>query len=236
MRLAKDPMQGISAALTIVYLLLSFPSFAIADAHSVAQLQARIIYEADRALEQYEVSYAYGGAQLGAVKQCDECNRCLGARNPLPKQRLRECPSCNHCSLDCSHFTQLVFDNAGLKAPYIDTATMLALSPAQLRSRYYLIDKGSDAEAARPGDLLVYRGHVILLIAKRGAGRGDIIHATGGKDIREPGQGIQRERLVQLDPFRGPLLRVLRHQELEPVPPPKPAEPSQRRLRPVVKK
>jgi hypothetical protein len=43
----------------------------------------------------------------------------------------------------------------------------------------------------------------------------DIIHATGGKDIKLPGQGIQRERFVRVGSFRGELLRVLRHQKLQ---------------------
>ncbi|MND02254.1 hypothetical protein D3C83_215650 [compost metagenome] len=64
------------------------------------------------------------------------------------------------------------------------------------------------------------------------------MHATGGKDIRRPGEGIQRERFINLATFRGPLRRILRHAGLAPVAK-KEAAPSKAvpkpRLRPVAR-
>lgn len=191
--------------------------------------QKRLVEAAENLLETSEVSYVYGGAKLGEDRECEQCNSCLQEKRPSPKRRLSSCPACANCSLDCSHFTQLVFNNAGLALPYLDTATMLALRPDALLRRYGLVHVGGGSGTlAQVGDLLVYDGHVVILVSKTGFLRGDIIHATGGKDIKEPGQGIQRERNVPIEAFRGPLLRVLRHKNL--------AQQSARiRLRPVLK-
>lgn len=190
-------------------LLSILPAALVADTPDVRR--ARVLSEANFLLEEYQVSYAYGGDRVGTVQECKQCNSCLDSKQPIPSQRFKQCPECYHCSLDCSHFTQLVFKGAGLNTPYLTTQTMLDLTSLQLLKRYKLIDLGRMSERALPGDLLVYRGHVVLLTAQHGKGRGDIIHATGGKDIKEPGQGIQRERFIPLDQFRGPLLRILRH-------------------------
>lgn len=116
--------------------------------------------------------------------------------------------------LDCSHFIQKVFSEAGLEFPYINTALMLSLPPAKLRSRYRLVTLGRDMALIRPGDFLVYKGHVVLVEAVKGLGVGDILHATGGRDIKGPGQGVQRERAVKFEYFRGMLLLILRHEKL----------------------
>lgn len=165
-------------------------------------------------LENLEVSYVYGGATLGDDKTCIACNECLEKLLPAPKLRFKQCPVCAHCSLDCSHFTQMVFARAGLSFPYITTSEILAMDPALLEKKYQLISLGNNVAQIIPGDMLVYRGHVVIVEAVHGLDSGDVIHATGGKDIRVPGQGIQRERFVHLSSFRGDLLRVIRHYKL----------------------
>jgi len=175
----------------------------------------RVLSEARQILEYSQASYVYGGSTLGEELDCQSCNTCLAEKKPEAKMRLEVCAICKKCSLDCSHFTALVFRRAGLKQPYLTTRQMLDLSAQELRSRYSLIDLGRRWQTAQAGDLLVYRGHVVLVESVNGE-RADIIHATSGLAIREPGQGIQRERQVPIENFRGPLLRVLRHLELQP--------------------
>jgi hypothetical protein len=175
---------------------------------------------AGRVLDEALVSYVYGGYQVGDGEACKACNDCLAEKTPKPKDRLKLCGVCNACSLDCSHFANLVFKEAGAPYPYLDTKTMLALSAADLKKRYGLIDVGSDPARAAPGDFLVYEGHMVILekrhkpLPENPRPRGDVIHATGGKDVKGPGEGIQRERFIDLGAFRGPLLRILRHQRL----------------------
>lgn len=176
--------------------------------------QKQVLDRARDLLENWSISYVYGGNRLGEVEKCQACNQCLGKHNPSPKERLRLCPVCSHCSLDCSHYIYEVFKQAGLSAVYLTTATMNDLDGENLIKSYHLMDIGTRIERSIPGDLLVYNGHVVMLEKKYKDGRGDIIHVTSGRDLRGPGLGIQRERRAELQGFRGPLLRILRHLDL----------------------
>lgn len=185
--------------------------------------QEKVLQAADRLMNEYEVSYVFGGNRIGDATTCQNCNLCLEEKAPTPKTRLSLCPQCSQCSLDCSHFTQLAFANAGFTMPYLATELMLNLSKKKLLHAYKLVDIGADERNAQPGDLLVYHGHVVLLERNYFDGHGDILHATSGSEIRLPGQGIQRKRRAPLASLRGPLRRILRHADLL----------SYRQLRPV---
>jgi hypothetical protein len=191
--------------------ILALPLLALG---SPEHFQERIRQAGDDMLENLEVSYVYGGSKVGDVGTCDDCNSCLEKKRPAPKLRFKECPSCHHCSLDCSHFVQLVFERAGLGFPYLTSTQMLDLNSEALLKKYNLRAIEFRPDDLVIGDLLVYRGHVVIVERLHEAGIADIIHATGGKDIKEPGQGIQRERFVRVSNFRGPLLRILRHENL----------------------
>lgn len=174
----------------------------------------QVLKKAQGLLESWTISYVYGGNKLGDPKICQQCNACLDRHQSGPKERLRDCPICNDCSLDCSHYTFEVFKQAGLDATYLTTALMNDLPAPDLAKKYHLLDIGPSVDRAMPGDLLVYDGHVVLLEKKGKDGRGDVIHVTSGRDLRGPGNGIQRERQALLASFRGPVLRVLRHLDL----------------------
>ena len=176
--------------------------------------QKDLVQSARGLLEEASVSYVYGGKRLGTAADCEACNQCLEARRPSSDRRLRVCAECARCSLDCSHFTQLVFERAGISHPYLTSKDMVSLSATRLDRDFGFLSLPPDPASAAPGDLLVYKGHVVLLERSHAGGKGDIIHATGGRDIKEPGQGIQRERWAELGNLRGPLLRILRHRTL----------------------
>jgi hypothetical protein len=184
----------------------------------LAKTPSEIMDTAESLLELAQISYVYGGSQLGDSDVCTQCNTCLEEKSPEPKRRLSACPVCSGCSLDCSHFIELVYRLAGAPYPYIDTKLMISLSADRLRRSYKLEDLGTEVALSQPGDMFVYDGHVVMLEKlhglSKGVYRGDIIHATGGKDIRLPGQGIQRERYVELKQYRGQLRRILRHTNL----------------------
>lgn len=116
--------------------------------------------------------------------------------------------------LDCSHFVQKVYTEAGYPFPYINTALILDLTPEKLQKNYHLIRFQPENFVFHPTDLLVFHGHIAMVETVTSPGHGDIIHSTGGRDIRGPGQGVQRERLADFMTFRGPLLAVLRHESL----------------------
>ena len=165
-------------------------------------------------LENWNISYVMGGNRIGDAGQCEQCNSCLHAKQPDKSERLKACPSCNQCSLDCSHFTYEVFKQAGLTSRYLTTSMMNELDGRVLMKDFQLVDIGRRVERAIPGDLLVFEGHVVMLERKYPDQTGDVIHVTSGRDLRGPGLGIQRERRASLAQFRGPLLRILRHLDL----------------------
>lgn len=240
-------MRGALWALLAYWVGFAAPGWA----QELSAPQRAVLAVAANLLDTVAVSYVYGGNALGGEEACKLCNSCLVAKAPSPAQRLRQCPVCRQCSLDCSHFTAAVFSVAGHSYPYLDTGSMRALSATALASQYQLLDLGSDPERAQPGDLLIYDGHVVILERRHAdqpglpAGRGDIIHSTSGRAVRRPGEGIQRERFVSLGDFRGPLRRILRHRALAAsmtvTPAVAPVSPitagaASYRLRPVVKK
>lgn len=181
------------------------------------KLRTTVLNTANELLESSHVSYAYGGSKIGSIEECKSCNRCLQEKKPSPKRRLTECKACQKCSIDCSHFTAEVFKQSGLKAPYLTTSMMQGLSDSTLKSNFHLISIGRRLERALPGDLIVYDGHVVMLLAlkpNQSPGKpalADIIHSTSGREVKGAGQGIQRARNVSLTDFKGPIKRILRH-------------------------
>ena len=174
----------------------------------------QVLEQARGLLDRWSISYVMGGHKIGDVAACQACNLCLGSQRPSASERLQVCSSCDRCSLDCSHFTYEVFKLAGLSANYLTTSLMNNLDSDSLMRNYQLVDVGSSSRRALPGDLLVFAGHVVLLEKKHDSNLDNILHVTSGRDLRGPGLGIQRERQVVLDSFRGKLLRVLRHNDL----------------------
>lgn len=204
-------------------IVFGWATFAHGTTDPHAAKRRALVETADSWLESADVSYVYGGHTVGTKADCTACQTCLADKDPAPKKRFSACPACQKCSLDCSHFLQTVFTQVGLPYPYIDTKTMLDLSADGLKKRYGLVvvsEGYGGISDAMPGDLLVYDGHVVMVerLRPKVAGlpeqRGDIVHATGGKDIKGPGEGIQRERFVELTNFRGPVRRILRHAKL----------------------
>lgn len=228
--------------LTNTLILMSFLWGSSSLASQLDEYQRRIREAGDDILENLSISYVYGGSKVGDADTCDQCNACLEKKRPAPKQRFSECPTCQNCSLDCSHFVQLVFSRAGLGFSYLTSTQMLDLSAEALAKKYSLVPVGMDLEKVVAGDMLVYRGHVVVVETVHEPGVADIIHATGGKDIKLAGQGIQRERYARVSNFRGELLRVIRHKKLDELingrsgQTPPPLSQSQSRLRPVEKR
>ncbi|MBC7661022.1 MAG: hypothetical protein H7249_15095 [Chitinophagaceae bacterium] len=196
-------------ALCLSFVLLAESALAI-----VLPKRDQVLKKANDLLEHWSISYVYGGATLGDPRNCEACNQCLDQKKSTPNTRLTDCPVCTSCSLDCSHYTYEVFKQAGLGATYLTTSLMNTLPASELAGRYNLLDIGPVLARAMPGDLLVYEGHVVLLEKKYTDGRGDVIHVTSGRELRGPGNGIQRERRAEISRFHGPVLRILRHLDL----------------------
>ena len=177
-------------------------------------------------MRNYAITYVYGGTQVYSAAACTACVQCLGisprqaATTPAPhngnrgNNKIARCPICAKCSLDCSHFIHHVFNQAGLRLPYLTTGQMLQLSPQRLQKVWHLVTMPHQLRLIRPLDLLVYKGHVVMVETVTRKGHGTIVHVTAGKDLRGPGVALQRERQVEFAHFRGPLRRILRHRSL----------------------
>lgn len=195
-------------------LLLFFSSMLHAVELNQLPMRKKLVDSANLWLDQYAISYAWGGANIGAKSQCEACNSCLEKAGPNPKMQLEVCPVCKHCSLDCSHFISSVYQAADLAAPYLTTSMMRSFTKEKLVKLQWL-DLGRRAERALPGDILVYNGHVVLVESLQKPGVGSVIHVTSGREVKGPGEGIQRQTNVEFDGFRGRLERVLRHKQLQ---------------------
>lgn len=205
--------------------------------HRVAEIVAQM-------MRNYAITYVYGGKQVNSATDCTDCVRCLAelaskaavdnvrllARSPqsdmrseanlasgkerVEKRKIEHCVACAKCSLDCSNFIHQVFNQAGLSMPYLTTKQMLQLSPQSLQKTSHLVTMPQQLRLIRPLDLLVYKGHVVMVEAVSSKGRGTVVHVTAGRELRGPGVALQRERQVEFAHFRGPLRRILRHRHL----------------------
>jgi hypothetical protein len=178
---------------------------------ALSRLQA-VIQEVAGALH---VPYVWGGNKIGSESTCQECTECIVKKRLGPKSRTANCRACASCGIDCSHLVQQVFSAAGLEMPYAASNLMAKADPATLLRHYNLVDIGKDFENARPGDIIVYRRHVGILMANHGNNHGDLVHASrfaGGG--REKVGGIRYDLNKNIVRPRGGLVRILRHRLL----------------------
>lgn len=176
------------------------------------------------------VPYVWGGNSIGDEATCASCAACIvkNKKRGVKKRHLK-CADCRNCGLDCSHFVQKVFADAGMHFPFVTTTSMMKPS----RKRPDLIQGlrfiGTDFRAARPGDLLVLRRHVVILVRRHADSTADVIHvsrAVRNSLIPKVG-GIEFRRRVNLNRFYGGLRRILRHEKLMDLQPEKEHSPSQ---------
>ena len=162
-----------------------------------------------------EVPYVWGGASLGSDESCQQCNACLAEKQSRKGNRSQKCPSCNRCGVDCSHLVLRVFAQAGFDYKYAPSATLGRAPAPLLLSEFNLVDIGNDFSQALPGDIMVYRRHVGILVTKREGPRGDLLHAS--RQVRfedRPFGGIRLNHDTNVVRARGGLIRILRHSDL----------------------
>ena len=194
--------------------------------HSFTAYRQRVATVVAQMMHNYTITYVYGGKQVNSAAACTACVQCLAGEAKLEsdkelkskergeKRKVAHCAACAKCSLDCSNFIHQVFNQAGLHMPYLTTKQMLQLSPQSLQKNWHLVTLPQQVRLIRPLDLLVYKGHVVMVETRSGKGRGTVVHVTAGRELRGPGVALQRERQVEFAHFRGPLRRILRHRYL----------------------
>lgn len=179
----------------------------------VMRLQEKLLYLADYYGSLDFVPYIWGGGNIGKKQVCLDCRKCVQKKGVGLKSRLSRCTACQSCGIDCSHFVNTIYNQVGLDFPYASTAELRRLRPEDIAGQYNLLDMGKNLRVVQPGDLLVYRNHVVMALALRSEGRGDFIHATRfGGGLKQIG-GIKLERDRKMLSFRGKLMRILRHRK-----------------------
>lgn len=181
----------------------------------------RLLEAAHRLAIRTSVPYVFGGSQLGHPKVCSQCSDCI-RKHRLPANstmdRFNHCDACRECGLDCSNFVKHLLSEAGLKIKFATTETLNRESVRSLEKTYGLVNIGSDLRDAKPGDLVLKKGHVIVLIdIQHQLGTLDFIHASRGSK-RTPVGGIELRRGYNLRKVQRETIRILRHRELmEPI-------------------
>ena len=163
------------------------------------------------------VPYVFGGQHVGEPRVCVACSACVNAKH-LPADstlaRLTQCPACQSCGVDCSNFVNQIYERAGIKYPFGDTSSLLRASDAHLTLKYGFLDMGREVRDAKPGDLVLFRDHVVMLLSMNEYEKTvDYIHASRGSK-RTPAGGIELRRGFDLNRFQRQVVRILRHRDL----------------------
>ncbi|MEI6397456.1 MAG: NlpC/P60 family protein [Pseudomonadota bacterium] len=177
----------------------------------------RLMEAANRLASRTNVPYVFGGGQIGGPNQCQECTECV-RKNHLAANstmlRFNTCPACRRCGIDCSGFVNRLFAEAKLKYRFASTAMLTGIKDGFLQEQYGFINMGKDLTVARPGDLILEKGHIVMVVdIDLTLGTIDFIHASRGSK-RTPLGGIELKRGVKIEVLRKKVVRVMRHREL----------------------
>lgn len=160
------------------------------------------------------VPYVWGGNKIGSPEDCNECSQCIiKYKKRGPAKRHLKCSACQRCGMDCSHFVQKVFKDAGMSFPYASTRSFLkgtSKRPDLIPGLRFISNNLKDAQ---PGDLLVQKKHIVILVNKKSANIGDIVHMSRTVRNSRIG-GIALKRDANLSQFFGGVKRIFRHEKL----------------------
>lgn len=182
----------------------------------------RLMDAADSFSQRVNVPYVFGGRSLDAGdrrkdRSCQECSACIHNSN-LPANstmsRYNKCEACRRCGIDCSGFTSRVFNEAGMKYGFADTKSLNTAGDGFLQRQYGFNDIGRDLTRVRRGDLILEKGHILLVIeVNLPLGTIDFIHASRASKRNKLG-GIEIRRQESIDQLQHRVKRILRHLEL----------------------
>jgi cell wall-associated NlpC family hydrolase len=177
----------------------------------------RLMAAAEKLATRTNVPYVFGGHQIGKAKSCQDCTECI-RKNHLAANstmmRYNSCSACRSCGIDCSSFVNRLFAEAGMKYRFADTRTLNHMKDGFLQEQFGFINMGDDLSVARPGDLLLEKGHVVMVLdIDMTLGTIDYIHASRGSKRTRVG-GIELRRGASLARMQKDVVRILRHREL----------------------
>lgn len=178
----------------------------------------RLLLAAEKMARFTSVPYVYGGSRIGTPKQCQQCVDCtqkLKLSASSGSARFNKCSACRLCGIDCSNFVNRLFAEAGLRYRFADTRTFNASGEEFLQEQLGFINIGRNLLDARPGDLILQKGHVMMVVAVDASlGTIDYIHSSRGSRSRKPIGGIELRRGKPLDQVQKEVIKILRHRDL----------------------
>ncbi len=195
----------------------------------VAPAVERLMAAASRLSQLTDVPYVFGGRNLASEQSlshkqrsggaCQECTACI-QKNSLPANstlgRYSKCAACRRCGIDCSGFVSRVFSEAGIKYGFADTSSLNVAGEGILQKQYGFSNMGRNLMLVQPGDLILGKGHVVLVLAvNKGLGTIDFIHASRGSKRTKVG-GIEIRRSQPMERLQLNVKKILRHMELMP--------------------
>jgi cell wall-associated NlpC family hydrolase len=164
------------------------------------------------------VPYLFGGKAVGGIEACDACRNCQEKSQQIDGGATKTCHACLQCGLDCSHFVERVFTDAKLKFRYADTVALFEMDSDQRSGDLALLELDTGLVNLEPGDLLLERGHMVLVIGvDHHAKSFDFVHATAQGRLKAGGIEIVRQEPIksyQTKVLNG-TLKVLRHTSVE---------------------
>lgn len=178
-------------------------------------IQNKLVQLGERFADMTHVPYIWGGERIGTKAECDACRKCAASSKTRLDKRLNRCDACKRCGVDCSHFVHRLYQTVGLGYQYATTGELTRVTESQLLNHYKMIDIGTSLADAQPGDLLLYKRHVAMLLRVRDDQHADFVHASRFRpgDRHKLG-GLRLDMNQNIYRFRGQLVRILRHQFL----------------------
>jgi hypothetical protein len=161
-----------------------------------------------------DIPYVWGGkrARDVVVQDCQACRTCIETRKLSSREVYSACSACKACGIDCTHLVGDVMELSGLAMPYGSTEQLLEASAEDLSELYRLQDKGRNLNGATPGDILVFRGHAVLLLNNNRDGSALVVHSAAfRKGSKVGGIGIET---IDMHSFAGGVKRVLQHRAM----------------------
>ncbi len=179
----------------------------------VSMEQLRLVRIAKSYAEKKFVPYVWGGGRVGPRKSCYRCSQCIKKYRVDVRDRLSACDECRRCGIDCSHFVNRVYRESGLSYPYATTFELSRLNSKRVLEYYDLFNVGTDISHAQPGDLVLYKRHIIMIVEIHSDLTIDFVHVTRFGDRYKHG-GIRYEKRKNVESMRGGLVKILRHRDL----------------------
>lgn len=192
-------------------------SFSLIGAKTLPPAEERLMAAVRHFTDLSYVPYVFGGKSIGSPKTCQACAACVTKNQigPGSKQaRMTKCPACRACGIDCSSLVSKIFAKARIPYRFAATNELNTASYDELLSAYDLVAFEPGSESLEPGDLILEKSHIMLVVGvNRAAQTYDAVHASRS-DVAVSAGGIKQLKGVAMREVIVKATRILRHRDL----------------------